>query len=144
MWLAAILVIVVSGFLWLGRPSETFTADVVASSVEPGEFGLVVVDVTWTDEDGVRWVRRVEAAPELVASGTVTMMGNPVGTVYVVDPADEPGSRAIVLVAVSLIGLAFAVVVLAAERGFGYVRGTGRSGMNPDDVQESHGFYWRH
>lgn len=141
LWLVTVPVIAVIGFAWLDRPTETFTADVVASSVEPTHPGLVAAEVRWTDEDGVRRVTTVEAASDLVASGTVTMTVD----LQVVDPADESGPSATVLMITALIGLAFAVVVLAAERGFGYVRGTGRSGeMNPDDVQESHGFYWRH
>lgn len=39
----------------------------------------------------------------------------------------------------------FAIVVLATFRGFGFVRGKGRAGeMTPDEVEESHAFYWRH
>jgi hypothetical protein len=144
LWLVTIPVVAVLALLWLGRPPETFTADVAESSVEPTDAGLVVADVRWTDEDGVRRVRSIHVASELVDSGSVTLTAEEGGEVRVVAPGDETGPSRTVLMVTALIGLAFAVVVLATVRGFGYVRGTGRYGeMDPDDVKESHAFYWR-
>lgn len=145
LWLVAIPTAAVVTLLWLGRPPETFTADVVESSVELTDFGLVAADVTWTDEEGVRRVRSIHVASELVASGSVQLTEEEGGETRVVVPGEETGPSGTVLVITALIALAFAVVVLATVRGFGYVRGTGRYGeMEPDDVKESHAFYWRH
>ena len=145
LWLVAIPTAAVVAILWIGRPPETFTADVVESSVEPTDTGLVVADVRWTDEDGVRRVLSIHVASELVASGSVQLTELEGGEVSVVAPGEETGLSVTVFVVTALIGLTFAVVVLAAVNGFGYVRGTGRYGeMEPDDVKESHAFYWRH
>lgn len=144
LWIVAVPVIAVVALLWLGRPPEIFAAEVVESSVEPTDAGLVLADVRWTDEDGIRRVRSFEMASELAVSGSVGVAEQE-GEVRVLDPARETGPSVTVLVITALIGLLFAVVVLATLRGFGYVRGTGRYGeMDPDDVKESHAFYWRH
>lgn len=144
LWLVTIPVIAVVAFLWLDRPPEIFSAEVVESSVESTDTGFVG-DVRWTDGDGIRRVRNVELTSEHVESGSVPLAADPSGEVRVVDPAQETGRSVTVLVITALIGLALAVVVLATVRGFGYVRGTGRYGeMDPHDVEESHGFYWRH
>lgn len=140
--LVAIPVLAVVAFLWLDRPPGAVTVEVVESSVEPTDVGLVG-DVTWVDEDGIRRVRSVELTSEHVTAGFVELTVGEGGKARVLDPARGPSAT--VLVVVALIGLAFAAVVLATVRGFGYVRGTGRYGeMDPDDVKESHAFYWRH
>lgn len=144
LWLVAIPVIAVVVLLWLGRSPEIFIAEVVESSVEPTDAGLVLADVRWTDGDGIKRVRTVELASELAASGSVGVVSEPDGEVRVLDPARETGPSVTVLVVTALMGLALAVVVLATVRGYGYVRGTGHYGeMDPHDVEESHGFYWR-
>lgn len=145
LWLVAIPVIAVVVILWFGRPPEIFAAEVVESSVEPTDAGLVFADVRWTDGDGIRRVRSFLLASELAVSGSIGVVSDPDGEVRVVDPARETGPSMTVLAVTALIGLAFAVVVLATVRGYGYVRGTGQYGeMDPHDVEESHGFYWRH
>ncbi len=142
LWLVGIPVLAVTAFLWLDRPRGVVTAEVVESTVESTDAGLVG-NVTWVDADGVRRVRSVELTSEHVAAGYVELTDDEGGEVRVVAPAQ--GHSATVLVVVALIGLAFAAVVVATVRGFGYVRGTGSYGeMDPDDVKESHAFYWRH
>ena len=145
LWLVTIPAVAVAALLGLGRPPETFTAVVVETSVEPTDAGLVFADVSWTDDDGIRRVRSVHVTSELVASGTVQLTAEEGGEVSVVAPGEDTGPSGTVVVITALISLAFAVVVLATVKGFGYVRGTGRYGeMEPDDVKESHAFYWRH
>lgn len=142
LWLVVVPVLAVASFLWLDRPHGVVIAEVVESSVESTDFGLVA-DVTWVDEDGVRRVRRLDLTSEHVTAGYVELATDSGGEVRVLAPARGPSAT--VLVVVALIGLAFAAVVVATVRGFGYVRGTGRYGeMDPDDVKESHAFYWRH
>ncbi len=144
-WLVGVPVVAVLVLWSFNRPPETFTADVVESSVEPTDAGLVVADVTWTDEDGVRRTRTFEVTSDLVASGSVSLVASPSGEVDIATPARQAGPSGVLFVITAMIGLAFAVVVLAALRGFGYVRGTGRYGdTSPDDVKESNAFYWRH
>ncbi len=141
LWLVVIPVLAVAAFLWLDRPHGVVIAEVVESSVESTEAGLVG-DVTWVDEDGVRRVRSLELTAEHVTAEYVELTVDEVGEVRVAAPAQGPSAT--VLVVVALIGLAFAAVVVATVRGFGYVRGTGSYGeMDPDDVKESHAFYWR-
>lgn len=140
LWLVAIPVLAVASFLWLDSALGVVTAEVVESSVESTDAGLVG-DVTWVDEDGIRRVRSVDLTSEHVTAGYVELVDEG-GEVRVLAPARGPSAT--VLVVVALIGLAFASVVLATVRGFGYVRGTGSYGeMDPDDVKESHAFYWR-
>lgn len=44
----------------------------------------------------------------------------------------------------ALIGAVFGLVVASSLRGYGYLRGTGEPGsMQPADVDEDRGFYWR-
>lgn len=48
------------------------------------------------------------------------------------------------LVIVALIGAMFGLVIVNSLRGYGFVRGTGEPGsMEPADVDEDRGFYWR-
>ena len=48
------------------------------------------------------------------------------------------------LVIVALIGAMFGLVIVNSLRGYGVVRGTGEPGsMEPADVDEDRGFYWR-
>ena len=48
------------------------------------------------------------------------------------------------LVIVALIGAMFGLVIVNSLRGYGFVRGTGEPGsMQPADVDEDRGFYWR-
>ena len=45
---------------------------------------------------------------------------------------------------VALIGAMFGLVIVNSLRGHGFVRGTGEPGsMQPADVDEDRGFYWR-
>ncbi|HUG08300.1 MAG TPA: hypothetical protein VMP13_05325 [Acidimicrobiia bacterium] len=125
LWLVAIPVIAVVALSWLHRPPEIFAAEVVESSVESTGTGLVG-DVRWTDGDGIRQVRNLELTSAHVESGSVSVAADPSGEVRVVDPARETGPTVILLAITALIGLAFAVVVLATVRGYGYVRGTGQ------------------
>lgn len=144
LWLVAVAVLAVVALLWLNRPPEISVAEVVESSVESTDDGFVG-EVRWTDEYGTRRMRNVDLTPEHVDSGSVRLVVDPSGEVRVVEPAEETGPSVTTLVITALIGLAFAVVVLATVKGFGYVQGTGRYGeMDPHDVEESHGFYWRH
>lgn len=141
LWLVAIPILAVAAFLWLDRPPGVVTAEVVESSVESTATGLVG-NVTWVDDDGIRRVRSVELTSEHVTAGYVELTVDAGGEARVLDPARGPSAT--VLLVVALIGLAFAAVVVATVRGFGYVRGTGSYGeMDPDDVKESHAFYWR-
>lgn len=141
LWLVGIPVLAVAAFLWLDRPPGVVTAEVVESTVESTDAGLVG-NVTWVDADGVRRVWTVELTSEHVAAGYIELTVDEGGEVRVVAPAQGPSAT--VLVVVAIIGLAFAAVVVATVRGFGYVQGTGRYGeMEPDDVKESHAFYWR-
>lgn len=142
LWLAIIPGLAVAAFLWLDRPQGVVVAEVVESTVESTDAGLVG-NVTWVDADGVRRVRSVELTSEHVAAGYVELAVDEGGEFRVAAPAQGPATT--VLVVVALIGLAFGAVVVAAAKGFGYVRGTGRYGeMDSDEVKESHAFYWRH
>lgn len=144
LWVLAVPAIAVVALLWFDRPSEVLMANVIESSVEQSDTAFVG-DVTWTDADGTRRVRSVEMSFDHVEAGTVPVVLEPDGQVRVVDPVIETRPSIAALALTALIGLALALVVLATVRGFGYVRGTGRSGeMTSDEVQESHAFYWRH
>lgn len=135
--------LVVGALLWLNRPAEIINAQVIESTVETTDTG-VVGNVIWSDANGVRHNRRVDMTPEHVTSGTVPFVISE-GELVVVDPAEYGRVSPAVLVTAALIAVAFAVVVVATMRGYGFVRGTGRSGeMTQDELQESHGFYWRH
>lgn len=140
LWLVIIAALAVAAFLWLDRPQGVVVGQVVESSVESTDDGLVG-DVSWVDEDGVRRVRNVELTSEHVAAGAVELATDEGGEVRVIAPAGPP---LILLGITALMGLAFVAVVWATVRGFGYVRGTGRYGeMDSDDVKESHASYWR-
>ena len=61
------------------------------------------------------------------------------------DSSRDSGPSALIVSVTAVIAFLFAVVVLETVRGFGYVRGTGQPGeMTPEQVEESHAFYWRH
>lgn len=142
LFLVAVPVLAVSALLWLSRPPVIHNAQVIEPSVSQTDDGFVG-NVTWIDEGGRR-VSRVAMTAEHLESGMVPMVVVE-GEVRVVDPSEKRGVSTMALVTTAAIALAFAVVVLATVRGFGYVRGTGSAGeMTPDEVQESHGFYWRH
>ena len=118
---------------------------VVESSAEQTDTGSVVAEVRWTDGDGIRRVRSVEMSAEEAQAGTVQLVVDPSGGVRVVDPSEGFGSPVTALMIAALVGLGFALVVLASVRGLGYVRGTGSYGeTDPREVEESHAFYWRH
>jgi hypothetical protein len=140
--LLAVPVLAVSALLWLSQPAKPFMAQVVDPSVTRTDDGFVG-NVTWIDDEGVRRVSSVELTSEHVDSGTVPVV-TVEGEVSVVDPSEQTQVPITVLLVTAAIALAFAVVVLATLRGFGFVRGTGRAGeMTPDEVQESRAFYWR-
>lgn len=142
-WLLAVPLLAVSAFLWLSRPTEPFAAEVVGSSVTQTDDGLVG-DVRWVDGDGVRRVRSFNLTEEQVASGDVLLVDTE-NQVRVLEPSRDRGPSAWTVAVTAGISLLFAIVVLATLRGFGFVRGTGRPGeMTPEEVEESHGFYWRH
>lgn len=144
LFLVAVPVLAVSAVLWLSRSSEhePYMAQVIDSTVQQTEQGFFG-NVTWIDDEGVRRVRRVEMTTAHVDSGSVPLTVTE-GEVRIFVPPDQPVSTPVLLLTAA-VGLLFAVVVLATLRGFGYVRGTGRSGeMTPDEVRESHAFYWRH
>lgn len=142
-FVAAFPLLVVGALLWLNRPAEIIEAQVIESTVEMTDMGFVG-NVTWTDANGVRHNREVNMTVEHVSSGTVHLVISE-GETVVVDPAEYGRVSPAVLVTAGSIALAFALVVVATIRGYGFVRGTGQSGeMTPDEVQESRGFYWRH
>lgn len=143
LWLLAVPVLAVVFLWWVSQPPATFVGEVVGSSVSQADGGLVG-DVSWVDEDGVRRVRSFELTEEHVTSGTVMLLSTE-GEVTVLDSSESTGVSGLTMAATALIAFLFAVVVLATVRGFGFVRGTGQPGeMTPDEVEESHGFYWRH
>lgn len=143
-FVSAFPLLVVGAILWLNRPAEVIEARVIESTVEPTDRGFVG-NVVWVDADGVLHNRGgVDMTPQHVTSGTVHIV-IPEGELVVVDPDEYGQVHPAVLVVAALIALAFALVVVATMRGYGFVRGTGRSGeMTQDELQESHGFYWRH
>lgn len=144
LFILAVPVAVVAAVLWLNRPAEVVTARIIDSTVTSAEGGFVG-NVHWIDDGGIRHNRQVEMTPEHITSGTVPLVAEVGGEVTVVDPAEYGRVPLTVLALAAAIGLAFALVVVATMRGFGFVRGTGRPGeMTPDEVQESHAFYWRH
>lgn len=99
--------------------------------------------MAWSDDEGVRHVRRFELTPDQVESGTVLLTVTE-GEIRLFEP-ERQSVPIYFLVLTGVVALAFAVVVLATLRGFGYVRGTGRAGeMTHEEVQESNAFYWRH
>lgn len=135
--------LVVVALLWLNRPVDSTQARIIESTVTSTNAGFVG-NMQWTDDGGVRHNRRVELTPEHVTSGTVPLVMSE-GEMRVVDPVEYGRMSPIVLAVAAAIALAFTLVVVATMRGFGFVRGTGRSGeMTPDEVQESRAFYWRH
>lgn len=143
LWLLAVPVLAVSVLLWLGQPPEPLPGEVVGSSVSQTDEGLVG-DVRWVDEDGVRRVRSFSLTEDQVTSGTVLLVSAE-NRVRVSDPSRDTAPLAISVAVTAVVAFLFAVVVLATLRGFGFVRGTGQPGeMTPDEVEESHGFYWRH
>lgn len=143
LWLLAVPALAVGALLWLGQLPEPFTGEIVGSSVSEADDGFAG-DVRWVDGDGVRRVGSFTLTGEQVASGTVLLV-DPENQLRVFDPSLDKGPSALTLAVTAGIGLLFAVVVLAAVRGYGFVRGTGRPGeMAPDEVEESRGFYWRH
>lgn len=143
LWLVAVPVLAVSVLLWLGQPPEPFAAEVVGSSASQTDEGLVG-DVRWVDEDEVRRVRSFSLTEDHVTSGTVLLVSTE-NQVRVFDPSRDTGPFAMTVAVTAIIAFLFAVVVLATLRGFGFVRGTGQPGeMTPDEVEESHAFYWGH
>lgn len=139
----AVPLVLVLGVFWLGRPPEFTTASVIGSTVTSTD-GELVGNVRWTSDDGVRHNRHVELNPQHVTSGTVPLVVEPNGELTLVDPSEYGRVPLPVLAWAAAIGLAFAFVVLATMRGLGFVRGTGRPGeMTPEELQESHAFYWR-
>lgn len=143
LWILLVPALAVAGLLWLGHPPEPFAAEVVGSSVSQTDEG-VVGDVRWVDEDGVRRVRSFSLTEDHVASGTVLLVRSE-NQVRVFDPSRDTGPSAMTVAVTAIVAFLFAVVVLATLRGFGFVRGTGQPGeMTPDEVKESHAFYWRH
>jgi hypothetical protein len=83
--------------------------------------------------------------PEYQTETTVPIDVFSDGTVEIRNPDREfkvpPVS---LLVIVALIGAMFGLVIVNSLRGHGFVRGTGEPGsMQPADVDEDRGFYWR-
>lgn len=96
---------------------------------------------------GEEAVRRAEVALplEYQTETRVPIDVHPDGTIEVLEPKrgiEVPPIALAVLVA--LIGALLGLVVVNTLRGYGYVRGTGEPGtMQPADVDEDRGFYWR-
>ena len=144
LFVLAVSVLAVAFVVWLGQSSEgePYRAQVIQSTVEPTDEGFVD-NVTWSEDDGVRHVRRISLTGGQVESGTVLLTVTE-GELRLFEP-DRRSVPIYVLVITGVMALVFAVVVLATLRGFGYVRGTGRAGeMTHEQVQESNAFYWRH
>lgn len=140
----AVPIVLALAVLWLAEPPDFTSARVIGSTVTSTD-GEFVGNLRWTSDDGVLHNRRIELSPEHVTSGTVPLVVEASGDLSVVDPSEYERVPLPALAVAALIGLAFALVVVATMRGFGFVRGTGRPGeMTADEVQESHAFYWRH
>lgn len=142
-WLVTVPVMAAVTMVWLGRPVDPIIAEVVTPTVDQTGEGYVA-DVRWVDEEGVATVRELTLDQDHVTSGTVPVVVEG-GEARAADQSDLEGASPLVVAGTAAVALLFAVVVLATVRGFGFVRGTGQPGeMKPEDVEESHGFYWRH
>lgn len=116
------------------------TAEVVAASVSEFD-SRAEGTVRWTDADGTRRTATLELTDEHLTTGTVPIQpAEGTGEVWVVE-----GPPILAMTMAAGVAALLVLVVFGTLRGYGYVRGTGRSGeMSTADVQESRGFYWRH
>jgi len=143
LWLLAVPALAVAVLLWSSTAPRAFSSEVVGSSVSQTDEGPVG-DVRWVDEAEIRSVRSFNLTEEQITSVTVLLV-NTENQVRVFDLSRDSGPSDLIVSVTAVIAFLFAVVVLETVRGFGYVRGTGQPGeMTPQQVEESHAFYWRH
>ncbi len=145
-WLAlrllAVPALAVAAVLFLSQHPEPFPAEVVGGLSQTNEG--TVADLRWIDEAGVAHTQSFNLTEEQITSGTVLLVDTE-DRVSVYDPSAYSRLSAVILAVTAVVAFLFAVVVEATVHGFGFVRGTGKFGeMTPDDVEESHAFYWRH
>jgi hypothetical protein len=134
----ALLVIVVN----LGGSPIMATVNRSAMATINGE---THAHITW-DEEGIGPRETVVLLPPQYHDALqVPIVELPTGAVEVSGrgPGFQMPSIPIALLT-TIIGAMLGIVVVNTMRGYGYVRGTGESGsMDPVDVSEDRGFYWR-
>lgn len=125
-------------------PVDPVMAEIESTSVTTVD-GEMRARIKWPAGETEVHLADVVIPPEYQTETTVPIDVFSDGTVEIRDSdRDLKVPPVWLLVMVALIGAMFGLVIVNNLRGYGFVRGTGEPGfMQPADVDEDRGFYWR-
>lgn len=141
--ITAVLAVIVL-FLTNNLQADPVQATIVDESATPAGRGMVDVEITWSFPSTPDEIESAKAriSESQLKAGTVPVWRDGDGSFTIEDPRYIP-TQADYLLAAGL-GALLGVVMVMTVRGYGYVRGTGEPGSQPQvDVAEDRGFYWR-
>lgn len=131
-------------FVFANLPVDPVMAEIESTSVTIID-GEMRARIKWPAGETEVHLVDVVIPPEYQTETTVPIDVFSDGTVEIRDSDREFKVPPVWLqVIVALIGAMFGLVIVNNLRGYGFVRGTGEPGsMQPADVDEDRGFYWR-